>query len=547
MPVACNEHFEYQDMKPACLIFKRLVSLAEKLLLEDKYLQSYVISEIAAIYASYNHNGQFVSLDLEKILMSIGRYLSIGKIIDHSKRKENYPIKKVLHVLTAGKNIGGDSRFVWRLIRRDSDRLHSVALTSQKYFDIPEDLSKAVAASGGNLYILDQLSDDVLQRTQILRRISKDVDVVFLHIYVNDVLPLVAYADRTDLPPIVFVVQADHQFWVGASISDLFVHMRESGELLSKNRRGVAMDRSAFLPIPLDMVTRKNSRSEAKRNIGLSEDTILLLSIAQAVKYTPIKDPPFAELLAPIVNKYTNVVLLVIGPDISDQWEKAFEETHGKIRALGSRSDTRIFYEAADIYLDSFPFASNTSLLEAGSYGIPLVTYFPFSHESEVLGAGAPGLKNSLLCARCLNEYEKTVTRLIDDRVFRESIGERTKQEIMVNHCGQDWNGYLNDLFDKISKTPLSDRPCNTDIGDDVGELDWLLNKFYSKHISLGWAIYSHAHHLPYVVRIKLLLDLIKINRDFSFAMFFPDWLGIKMSRYLKGWRKLPLVNRLFH
>ena len=36
---------------------------------------------------------------------------------------------------------------------------------------------------------------------------------------------------------------------------------------------------------------------------------------------------------------------------------------------------------------NSFPIPSNTSLLEAGLYGLPLVTYYPFGDGCEVMGA----------------------------------------------------------------------------------------------------------------------------------------------------------------
>jgi glycosyltransferase involved in cell wall biosynthesis len=364
-----------------------------------------------------------------------------------------------------------------------------------------------------------------------------------LHVYIEDVVPTIAFANKANMPPIIFVVQADHQFWIGVSISDLFVHLRESGMWLSEKRRRIKREKMGYLPIPLDPISSKTSQSEAKKRIGFSKDTIILLSIARAVKYEPIREPRFVEAAVPILNKYRNAVLLVVGPANVDQWRIGHERAQGRILALGQRSDTHDFYEAADVYLDSFPFSSNTSLLEAASHGLPLVSYFPYSKEAEVLGAGAPGLESTLLRVRSLEDWEKTISRLIEDKEFRAQIGEKTKQEIVSMHSGGGWNRCLEELYHKIAVTPLTaawdglDQNC-------AGELDLLLNRFYSRHVPLGWVIGWYARDLPYSIRLQLLVKMLKVNRSFSFSMFLPNWLGKRLGERMRGWRHLPGIGR---
>lgn len=533
------------EIKRSFSTLQSLIGISDEFLNKQQYVLATVSAQIAALYASYNHPGEFASPKLERILRIIGNKTVDDSEISRLCARENDAVKRVLHVLTAAKDVGGDSRFVWRWIQRDSERCHSVALTYQLYFDIPKELSEAVANRGGCVHILDRDGVNAIQRAHTLRRIARDADVVFLHIYIEDVVPTIAFANKAGLPPIVFVVQADHQFWTGVSVCDLFVHLRESGLWLSEKRRGIDQARMALLPIPLDLKTRKASRSEAKRKIGLSEEMIVLLSIARAIKYMPVSGySSFVEVMISIINKHKNAILLVVGPGDADEWKTGYEKTGGRIQTLGQRSDTQVFYEAADIYLDSFPFSSNTSLLEAGSYALPLVSYFPYSKESAVMGPGAPGLDSTLVVVKNLEDYESTISRLIGDADLREEIGEQTKNGISFMHIREGWSQALEGVYRATCLKTCTDATSEGSDESCSGELDLLLNRYYSRHFPLGWIIGWYARHLPYGLRLRLLTKMLKINRSFVFSMFLPKWVQRWVGGRFRHWRDLPGIAR---
>jgi hypothetical protein len=342
----------------------------------------------------------------------------------------------------------------------------------------------------------------------------------------------------------VFVVQADHQFWIGKGISDLFVHLREAGASLSETRRGIERDRMAILPIPLEPVTRTVSRAEAKAELGISHDTVVLLSIARAVKYTPVAGPSFPEVAESILEKHQNAVLVAVGPSNTGEWLEASRRTQGRVRALGQRSDTALFYQAADIYLDSFPFTSNTSLLEAGGFGIPLVSYFPYSHDSDVIGPGSPGLSGTLIRATTLEAYRGSVSRAIEDEVFRLRTGERTKEHIRHHHGSDGWHHHLETVYRAIGQSATRVAVPGRRIGNRSEEVDVLLNRLYAGHAALGWVIGWYARRLPYRTRMLFLMRMLRVDRSFSFGMFLPKGFGEYLGRRLKGWRRLPWVAR---
>lgn len=213
--------------------------------------------------------------------------------------------------------------------------------------------------------------------------------------------------------------------------------------------------------------------------------------------------------------------------------------------ALGKRSDTALFYDAADIYLDSFPFSSNTSLLEAGSRGTPLVSYSPHPPEAEVLGPGAPGLSPALIRVTDSERYVTVLSRLIEDSAYRQRLGEFTADSVLGTHTGPGWNHFLREVYRKAAAmrpttliSPGTDE-CQT------GALDMLVSRLYYAPGELGGSIDRFAYPLPYRLRLGLLFRLLKWSRSFSCSMFLPPWLDAWASSRLSWWRRLPGLRRL--
>jgi hypothetical protein len=423
-----------------------------------------------------------------------------------------------------------------------------VVLTRQRSPEVPRPLADAVSRVGGHLYILETNFVGPIAAAQSLRKIARVADLIVLHLFPDDVVPLIAFANKNNLCPIVFNNLADHQFWLGVGISDVVAHLRESGSRLSEERRGIEQERGALLPIPIEPKSRSLPRWEAKERLGYSKDTVVILSIASPYKYTAITRPDFVEAIMPVLEKHRNAILVAIGPTHDDQWARGNLQTQGRIVPLGSRSDTTIFYEAADIYIDSFPYASNTSLLEAGSYGVPLVSYCPHAGEAEVLCAGAPGLTGTLIHVKDLEQYKAIVSNLIEDAEFRLRIGENTRKKIFDTHTGRGWNYWLQRLYNKaFSVLPITATLSTVD-QMHIGELDVFLNHLYSRNfLDLGVMIEGACRALPYTSRLRLLLKILKLDQSFSFGMFLPGWLEARIEGYMKGWRKLPWIKGWLH
>ena len=512
--------------------FQAQLARASAFLKEGSFEAAAVHAQIAAHYASCRHSGLFVSPRLERILLTIGR-MCIEPDPGASKRSVGAALpQRVLHVFTRAYGVGGYTRMVWRWMQLDHTRSHSVVLTRQGAVRVPPPLMEAAAATGGRVTALDGRPGTLISWAGALRELAIAADVVVLHVHPSDVIPVLAFADKRGTPPVVYLDHADQVFWVGASVADVVASLRESGAQLAQTRRGIAAERCALLPIALGPVGRPLSRARAKQELGLAADTVLMVSIARPQKYVPLDDLSYPGAVLPLLERYERAVLLVVGPGDGGAWAGARQRTQGRVRALGMREDTALFYQAADIYVNSFPNPSITSLLEAGGYGTPLVSRCLHQAERSVLCADTPALDRCLIRATDLTSYRKELARLIEDGELRRCLGEQTRQAIADVHSGQAWRLSLEALYQRAVSVPtatglpgLSDQPC-------IEELDVLLPQVFKGEPDLNEIVKSNLRLLPLDLRLRAWVKLLASERSAHPGLLLPDSLATRLERW---------------
>jgi glycosyltransferase involved in cell wall biosynthesis len=521
-------------------VFQSLVAQAGDFVQRGKYDIAAAYAHIASLYAFTGHCGIFASPELEQILLTIGR-----KAIKSSR----YPTKSaslpgkpkhVLHVTNGVWSIGGHSRMLWRWIQQDTERSHSVVLTRQPLADAPKVFKDAVFSSYGKIYVLPETIGSFISWAKRLREIAASVDMVVLHT-MDDIIPIIAFANKDQSPPVIFVNHADERIWLGVTISDVVANLRESGMRLSRERRGIQVERNALLPIILNPIYRTLSRAEAKRQLGLANNSIVMLSIARSDKYKTIDGINFADAHIPLLKQHDRAVLLVIGPGDSEDWSAAIQQTQGRIRVFGHTEDTAVFYQAADIYVDSFPWISNTSLLEAGSYGLPLVSRYPYSSNAcEIFGADMPGLTGNLMRVQNLKEYTAILSRLVEDDDFRLSLGEATRSKIVDTHIGNNWQRFLEDLYSHAATVGRITQASTARDQMFLGELDVLLPTvvFRQDNLDLDRMILNCVRLMPLEKRFSIWLRQMKMG-DFGrmghINFLLPEWLYMHLQKlYLR-------------
>ena len=529
--------------------FEDLLALAEENYAAANYLAAARLAQVAAFYAFPANVGLFASSRLERLLLDIAK--QIPNAADTSaKPATKTKSRRILHILSYAKPIGGDSRYVWRWMKEDANSQHSLAVTLQAEvkdkYDIPEIFITSAEQSGGFVKALGPSTSNPLELAAELRPLCQHADLVVLHLFPYDIIPMLALGAGCDAVKVIYIHHSDHTFWIGASVANSVVHLRKQPQDFLRLRRGLSIDDNPILPIPIVPLQRSLPKEEAKRLLGYSEDTVLILTIASPFKYFATDQITFLDLVAPVLKEFPQAVLIAIGPEAKGAWLSANKQTEGRIIALGRRWDNGNLYDAADIYLDSVPCSSITSTMEAGSHGLPILGYSPSNSEMCLLEPGGAGLDKGMLIAKDIESYKGMLSRLISDGPYRIQQGQIAKQEILSMHTGANWLKAANQIYHNMDK--IKDRLSVDESADtfNPGELDKALTRLYSQVQGAGFTrqlIGGYIGTLPYRSRLKITCRLYLRGFELCYLNLLPpptDKLVRHVGRNIK--KKLPFL-----
>ncbi len=507
--------------------FRGLVRTAQRHIDRGRFDASAACCQIAGMHAWMNPNGLFGSDDIEALL---GR-LSARLPRSPPSRPRTAPPRTVLHVATQAYQTGGSTQAIASWIEQDLGRRHRVCITRQGAGAIPPKIVERLQ-SRSDLLCLDARPGGVMARSAALRSAAADVDVVVLYVHPCDIVPSIAFAQARDCPPIVFVDHADHVFWLGRDVARLLLSMRDSGRSLALSRRGLEPERCVVMTRPLRLARRAVTRDEAKRQLGLPPEQVLLVTAADGSKYRPVEGCGFLDLVLPVVERHPEVILRAAGPGPDGDWAAAADVTGGRIRALGHLPDVALLQQAADVYLDSFPFSSLTSLLEAGSFGTPVVTYRGHPDECLVLGADTRGLDEHMLCPSDADDFRRDVSRLIVSPDERSALGERTRAAILETHAGAGWRASVAELYERAATANTA--PCVQPVERRTERLDVLVDLVMEQtgfSQGVAGAVRDNLGLLPPRQRVAAWRSLVLAGKPWSAADVMPDPLRAPLAR----------------
>lgn len=425
---SCEESFDW------CL------RRAEANILNREYEQAANWCQIAGKLTETFVYKYFSNERLEKALNTIAENISPARIYEKNAVEK----KRWLHVLTQAYQTGGHTALCRRWIEIDSSGdEHSLILTSQCEADSDPKLLEAVRIGGGNVIFLDT-TENLTHRALTLKDHSATYDVIVLHIHMWDPIAAIAFGTAGG-PPVLIVNHADHLYWMGVSVADLILNIRPSGEQLCELHRGC--DRLGKLSIPLPIPPLLSQDDEGMRekrsvreDLDIPSHAIIFLTIGSSYKFTPMAELSFFEASRKLLLAVPNSYLIAIGPSLKDdQWAVLKTETEGRVLAIGRRQDLSRYFEAADIYLEGFPFGSLTALLEAALAGLPIVLApaecpLPFRSDDFALTMAAP---------MNMDAYVAAAVKLAEDAEYRDTTARSLRQATVEWHCGAGWNAKL--------------------------------------------------------------------------------------------------------
>jgi glycosyltransferase involved in cell wall biosynthesis len=365
---------------------------------------------------------------------------------------------RVLHVLSEAYEIGGHSRLVWRWIARDPRR-SDVALTNQDS-PVPEPLRAAVTASGGRLLDLRSAVPTLTGRAQALRALMDSADIVVHHVHPYDAVALAAAALPGERPPVVVENHADFNFWLGLGCADVVSDFLDRGRQWSQHLRGIASERLGLLPLPVDEVPARATAAAVRRTLRLGPDDVVALSVSILAKTAPVWGRGFAALLERVLETHPRLKVVLAGPPPVGSWGPLVQRFPGRLVMPGPVSDPYSLYAAADIYLESYPVPSGTSVLEAAMAGLPVLTLQDLTARhghARLFHADSPGLAGVRHAVATEHDYLSHLRKLIRDPALRAERGAAAREAVRAAHSGPGWSAALEALYDRARSVDVAD------------------------------------------------------------------------------------------
>lgn len=405
---------------------RRFICIAELLIESNRYDDALILAERVATNAMYNYAGFYTDGALENLVVKIGNHCLPQPSINAQLNS-----KLIVHVISTYGHVGGHGRLLQEWIVRDTLHVHRVVVTQE-------------TDTGNEFFGADELINleggaGLLAKAAALQIQLIDAALIVLHHSSNDLIPLLALSSNFIKAPVAILNHADHLPWAGSSVCDYLIEIREGFLPLDKERRQI--ETGGYLPIPVTPVKAATNRAQSRELLGIAPDAVVLLTIASAYKFAPIGAYHFFEDIIPVLNQHPQAILYVVG--IAAGHELAV--THPQIVYAGIRTDTTVFKQAADVYVESFPFASFTSLLETAingtafqlMYNPPLISKMETISADEQLIWHYPATKA---------EWVASLNTFITNDVYRKEKAADVSALVQQNHY-QNWSSYLQKVY----------------------------------------------------------------------------------------------------
>jgi hypothetical protein len=448
----------------------------------------------AASYATFQYCGFYAEPQLERLLVRIRQAAHIVPLGAPVSRDDSQ--LRILHYATSIFDVGGHTRLIENWIRNDETNCHDVMLTRQTV-PVPLFIQQAVQGVRGTIMVLD--SADNIGKAHQLAAIAGNYDIIILHHHPDDVVPLLALADKGRAVPVCVLNHGDHRYWLGVTVCDLLVEIRDNIIEADQQRRGIR--NFSLLPIPVNVVNTTNEAyGKSRANLGIQPEQIMILSIGSSYKYGPIDEKNFFDDITPILDKYQQLVLVIVG--IENDSALAIRYAHPRLRFVAPTMHLTDFHNACDIYLEGYPFSSFTAYLEVGALGKPICRMYdpPLLNTYKIGDYISP-----VYYPQNREEWQNHLQLLIADSQARLDAGNRELANNSI-HAAQSIQRYIKKVYSKAITVAGKAVNNSCPIESFYGVNDRYLYKMQhnTKRVKLG---------VFYQLPLKNKLQLISIAR----------------------------------
>ncbi|MBN3939343.1 glycosyltransferase [Nostoc sp. NMS9] len=270
-----------------------------------------------------------------------------------------------------------------------------------------------------------------------------------------------------------------------------------------------------------------------RESLGISEETVIFISGANFFKIIPELIDIWAKIISGVPNSV--LVLLPFGPNWSNNYpKKAFVNHLIKVfskhgipaeqlivldpQPVPKREEVKEYFKIADVYLDSFPFAGTTSLIEPLQVNLPIIARRGTSFRSAMGAAMVQALDVPGLVADSEESYIELAIALGTDPELRQQKSAQIKEKMQANPSFLDSRAYsakIGSLFQQLFSKYLADTLSQNFRLGDINLIifpDWLQPEdlLYQDLASVISTLTTH----PDKSHITLLIDTHNISEE---------------------------------
>jgi predicted O-linked N-acetylglucosamine transferase (SPINDLY family)/GT2 family glycosyltransferase len=215
-------------------------------------------------------------------------------------------------------------------------------------------------------------------------------------------------------------------------------------------------------------VNSLDERLHQRELLSISQDAVVFTSGANFYKITPELIHTWAKIIAEV--PHSVLMLFPFGPNWASNYPKQAFEQHlygifaeygvssDRVLALDpqpvpNRADIKEYFKIADVYLDSYPFAGTTSLIEPLQVNLPVIARRGNSFRSAMGAAMIQSLDIPSLVADSEESYIQLAIELGNNPELRQQKRNEIELKMRNNPSFLDSRGYsakIGDLFRKL-------------------------------------------------------------------------------------------------
>ena len=286
-----------------------------------------------------------------------------------------------------------------------------------------------------------------------------------------------------------------------------------------------------------------------RKNLGISDDAIIFISGANYFKIIPELIDTWAKIIAGVPNSV--LVLLPFGPNWSNSYPKKAFLNHLHLmfsrhrveaerlmvldpQPVPDREDVKEYFKIADVYLDSYPFAGTTSLVEPLQVNLPVIARQGTCFRSAMGAAMIQALDVPDLVADSEESYIQLAIALGINPELRQQKSAQIKEKMQGNPSFLDSRSYsakIGSLFQELFSNYLTDTLSKNLRLRDINLIifpDWTQSE-ESISFELERVIKALATH-PDSQKTTLLLDISNISSEDADLLLSAVMMNILMN-----------------